>query len=484
MSLENKVIRVLIFISYLLFLNGCIGLSQEQTSASPISIPDPAQTAQIHPPTPSFVIYTPAVTGTSYQLTVSQSPTSEAAVYSTPTSAPTATFIDAPLPDGLQVVFIAEDILYLWKPDEVRKLLSLPLIYHPKLSGDGNWIAFIQEVDGDITRYDLWVVRTDGSELHRLLSAEDISILDRDDSRLILDEFAWMSGEPTLLFNTLREMEGPPGAWPSFDLFQVDILGNISRLAKPDQGGKFIPSPDGHFIAVASPSRIGVINLKSGLNRSLLNFDHLMMPCSCYNIPQLRWTENSQAIIVSIPPSTIYYPAMYEGEPEQIWQLEINEPPEILAQVEPSLHRSVVNLSPGANYYFYFEGGTCIDGSMGMIHLRSLDPNGINREMFCAFSTPDWTPDGEHFHFKLDGKWHYGSVSDSSTQEMEFLDQPTNPSVSPSINIEWIDGTYYLMYIHTPGGCSISIGTVEGIVSNIYRTSLNSCPRTSFSLSK
>jgi alpha-glucosidase (family GH31 glycosyl hydrolase) len=90
-------------------------------------------------PTPSSAIYTPAVTGTSYHLTVSQSPTSEAAVYSTPTSAPTATFIDAPLPDGLQVVFIAEDILYLWKPDEVRKLLSLPLIYHPKLSGDGNW---------------------------------------------------------------------------------------------------------------------------------------------------------------------------------------------------------------------------------------------------------------------------------------------------------------------------------------------------------
>lgn len=477
------IIRMLILSSCLFFLNGCIGLSQEQT-ATPISIPDPDHTTLIHPPTPSSDIYSPAVTGTSYQLIVSQSPTSEVAVNSTPTSAPTATFINAPLPDGLQVVFAAEDTLYLWNRDELQELLSLPLIYHPKLSGDGNWIAFIQEFEGEINRYDVWAVRPDGSELHRLLSAEDISILDSDDSRLILDEFAWLSGEPTLLFNTLREMEGPPGAWPSFDLFQVDISGNISRLAKPDQGGKFILSPNGDFIAVASPERIGVIDLKSGSNRTLLNFDHLMMPCSCYNIPQFLWTESSQAIIVSIPPSTIYYPAMYEGEPEQIWQLDINQPPEILAQVEPSLNRSVVNLSPGANYYFYFEGGTCLDGSMGMIHLRSLDPKGINRELFCAFSTPDWTPDGEYFHYKLEGKWYFCSVSDRFTQEMEFLDQPTNPSVSPSSYFEWIDDTYYLMFVHTPDGCSISIGTIEGIISNIYRTSATFCPRTSFSLSK
>lgn len=64
---------------------------------------------------------------------------------------------------------------------------------------------------------------------------------------------------------------------------------------------------------------------------------------------------------------------MYDGEPEQVWNLSIDGQDELAVEVDPDPGLgSAVRFLPHAEYYFYFEASHCLDVAERILHLRSL----------------------------------------------------------------------------------------------------------------
>ena len=62
-------------------------------------------------------------------------------------------------------------------------------------------------------------MRTDGSELHRLLGPEDLVSLTGNEAALFIYNVDWIPSSHKILFNTEKVIQGTPGSIPLFDLF-------------------------------------------------------------------------------------------------------------------------------------------------------------------------------------------------------------------------------------------------------------------------
>ena len=227
-------------------------------------------------------------------------------------------------------------------------------------SDDGHWILFRQRhisLDGINPTFDeLWVVRTDGSETKRLVGSDDLMAV--TGKKVLMDYFSWLPGEPKLLFNTEEIIDGPPGSSPLFDLYSVDLAGQITQLLKPGDAGRFVPSPDGVHVALATGTSIKVLDLDSGEQRTLLEFEPMKVPIDGGpRTPKMVWDPNGQFVLTSILPENLYYPDKYGGEPEQVWRLFVNGQVELVAQLQPvSPNHAGINISPDLQYFFYLNG--------------------------------------------------------------------------------------------------------------------------------
>jgi Tol biopolymer transport system component len=415
--------------------------------------------------------WTPHPTGTSPYWTPQPTITSTLPVY-------------ADIPDNLQVVFTGENTLYLWKKGELTELLKGGSVHSPTISSDGEWVVFHQQVkeDHEHPRDEIWAVRSEGGDLHRLLSTEEISSLIEDKPQLIINHLSWMPNNQQILFNTEEVIEGPPGSWYVFDLYQLDISGEIKTLANPGEGGDFYPSPDGRFIAIATTKRIGVIDLKNGTTQTLLEFDPLLIPTEAYSTPRLHWDRTSTYITTSIPPQHIYSPWEYKGELEQIWRLHITGEADLITEVDPVVGRpTIVKISPYGDYYFYFEYGKCGDGAMFTSHLKILPSGDEIFELPCTFNEPEWTPDGEHFMYEENLKWLLGSVEEATIHHLDYLDLPTAPNIYPPIISFWLNESYNLIRWYSPQGCEFLLASTDRILASIYKYPAGLCPRLDYS---
>jgi hypothetical protein len=227
-----------------------------------------------------------------------------------------------------------------------------------------------------------------------------------------------------------------------------------------------------------------LIDLETEIKLTLLEFDPLLIPTEAYSTPRLHWDKTSSYITNTIPPQHIYSPWEYSGEPEQIWRLHVSGEADLLAEVEPLVGiPSVVKISPFGDYYFYFEGEECLDGGMLTSHLRILPSGEESLEIPCAFFTPEWTPDGENFHYKLDGEWILGNINDPSTHDLGFVNLPAAENIWPKNKLFWIDNSTFLLKNHGPEGCNLFLGTVDGILVNLYKSPSDQCPSVDYSIS-
>jgi hypothetical protein len=386
--------------------------------------------------------------------------------------------------EGLLMVYMLDDTIYLWKEGEVTELLKQESFSPRSLSYDGNWLTLNKKVQEDHPRHEIWVIGIDGDNLHRLLSVEEISALPEYDSQLMIWDYDWMPTTPQLIFTTHREIEGPPGHSPMFDLFLLDISGELEQLAAPGDGGDPFPSPDGRYVATSTTRRIALIDLETGENHTMLEFDPLLIPTEAWRTPNLYWDRTSQHFTATIPPPDIYYnpdwPGGYSGGLEQIWRMHITGEVELLAEVEPAVGRpTVLRVSPYAEYYFTTEWGACGDGDFFIPHLRTL-PDG--EELFtlpCWPDFPDWLPDGISYHYRSDEGWHLGNVNDPVIHDISFVRQPTVDNVWPSVSLEWIDTTSYIRSRRISPDCDLHFGTVDGHLFPLFNQ-LEYCPHIIF----
>lgn len=398
---------------------------------------------------------------------------------------PAPTFIAASLPEGLAVAYIVEDALWLWKQNSTKLLIQQEHIFDPQLSDDGQWLIFRQEhisLEEKIHTEDVWAIRTDGSELHRLLGSDDLTARMGEEVSHFINDISWLPGRHELLFNTDQKIEGPPEIWPVFDLFLLDLSGHITRLADPGAGGRFTPSPDGLYVALATDERVGILNLENGERRTLLDFQPLELGCECIAIPRVAWDPESQFVLISIPPHKLHSPEEYAGEPEKVWRLFVNGKAELVAQWMPLARVSGIEADPKLQYFLYLHD-SCAD-AMGMVQVHELT-SGKESALFCAWELPQAIPDGEHFIYEWDGLWRLGDVSDATGNDppLDVLNVPTDPTVHHSPRLIWVDDEYFLLVLRGEEACTLSIATLQGVVTEIIRTPPDLCPEPDLSLS-
>ncbi len=403
--------------------------------------------------------------------------TSTPTFFPTPTSnipQPTPTYISVPIPEGLKVAYITQDTLYLWKESQTLQLLTLPNISHPLLSTDGQWIIFQQyqpKSSPPCCASEVWAIRSDGSDLHSLLSLNDLAALAVDEQLNFLDQIAWVPGRHELIFSTQHVIEGPPGALPTLDLYLLDLAGNITPLIEPGQGGwYFVPSPTGRYVVLVDSSRISRVDLQSGDYLSLLEYDVVGMGTDFPYMPSIVWDPNGRFVMTWIPPANLYQ-YDYNNEPVQLWRL-------FMAGAVEQIYRRVVykpysfSLSPDLRYLLYLDYG-CVDG-VGMLHVRNLT-TGEEQPRYCVWELPRWAADSRHFIFHNDGGWQIGNVFDTLTQSADIFDPD---------RISWINDGYFLLYFRGHGICKLTIANLQGVITEIISTGTKDCPDSGFSLSK
>ena len=365
------------------------------------------------------------------------------------------------------MVYMLDGTIYLWKEGKVTELLKQDSVSPVSLSYDGNWLALSKKVQEDHPRYEIWVIGIDGVNLYRLLSVEEIAALPEDDSQLIIQDYDWMPTTHQLLFTTHRVIEGPPEVSPMFDLYLLDISGKLRQLAAPGDGGDYFPSPDGRYVATSTTRRIALIDLETGENQTLLEFEPLRIPTEAWHTPNLHWDRTSQHFTATIPPPDIYtppdWPGGYSGGLEQIWRMHITGETELLAEVEPSVGRpTVLSISPFAEYYFNTEWGNCGDGDFFITRLLTL-PEG--EELFtlpCWPAFPAWLPDGISFQYRSEEGWHLGNINKPITHDLSFVRQPTADNVWPDVSLEWINTSSFIRRKYISPNCELYFGTVDG----------------------
>jgi hypothetical protein len=417
------------------------------------------------------------------EVTSSPVPSSTVAPTMTPIPASSTPVIPPDL-EGLQIAYITEDTLYLWKNGTTQLITTQPGISSPKLSSDGEWIIYRQIID--LMRIDIvfWSVKTDGTELHKILTPPDLTALIDTELRVLINDLDWLPQTHSMIFSTLlyKDMiDGNPYEYNN-DLYLLELDGRITQIAKAGLAGEFTPSPDGRYVAVTTRSQIGIWDLETNTRRTLLDFDPLRRGCDCIYFPQLQWDKGGDYLMTAIPSPNIYYPDDFRGEPEEIWRLYVNGSAELVAQVAPStLINNVVLLSPNLERYFYYDGSTCESG-LYTIQIRDLSADTVLREIPCSSRFPIWVPDGEHFLFAAE-HWELGNIVDPSTKELEFLDRD-NMKTHWSTDITWIDETYFLHRSRSDDQEIISLATLDGIIAQIVTTSSDASAQFDHSLFK
>ena len=397
----------------------------------------------------------------------------------------TPTFISAPLPRDLTVTYIVEDELWAWKQNTSQLLLQGENIFAPQISDDGQWVLFRKRTrpsDWSIRPFEeLWVVRTDGSELNRLLGPDDLVALTGDEAALFIYDVDWIPGSHKILFNTEKVIQGPPGSIPLFDLYSLELSGEATQLVEAGSGGKFYISPTGTHVALTTNSRIAVLDLENNKQRTLFEFEPLLIPTEGTFTTRVSWDSQGLFLMTVIHPSKMYY-SDYAGEPTQVWRLFVNGQTELITEFQPFIPHTGVIFSPDLQYFFYlYPGNSCVKS--GMLTLYDI-ASGEGYPLFCSHRLPQWVPDNEHFIYSLE-TWQLGSISDDSNQVLDMLNVPTNPQFRVPPHLTWIDDEYFLLVLPSIDVCTINVATLEGIISEIASTQLSACTQDiAFSLPK
>jgi len=389
----------------------------------------------------------------------------------------TPTFIPVTLPDDLVVSYIVEDTLWVWEQNGSQMLMQQKNISDPVFSDDSQWLLFRQRhisSDGSTPPFDeLWVARTNGSEIKRLVGSDDLMAL--MGKKVLMDYFSWLPGQHEILFNTEEIIDGPPGSWPLFDLYSVDLAGQITQLIEPGDAGRFVPSPDGGHVALVTDSRIKVFDLENGKQRTLLEFEPVEVQMDGgLRTPKVVWDPYGQFVMTSILPKNLYYQDKYAGEPIQVWRLFVNGQVELIAELQPFIPATGIAFSPNLQYFFYLNN-SCIDG-MGMLYVYNL-ATAEEYPLLCVWNLPQWAPDSEHFIYELDGLRQLGSISDKTNQPLDVLNVPTDPNVQASPQLIWMNAEFFLLVLRRSNVCTLSVATLQGVVTEIASTPPDVCPQ-------
>jgi Tol biopolymer transport system component len=299
-------------------------------------------------------------------------PTATATVTPTNTPKPTPTALPFMALDGLRAVSTSSDG-NLYVRDSGKSAIQLAQDVKagqydrlPLISEDGEKIIFYRAGESNLDS--LYAINADGTGEQALVTSERLAAFGEayDDVWTRLFSLAFVPGTHLLLFNTYDDMqENYPGRpYAGDDLFIINTdTGKLKQLRGRGQGGNFLVSPDGKWIAIQTLDHIDVIDTQGQMvYQNLVTYDkteaHVVIP--------MHWTLDSKELIIL--PSEIPESSGGDSFVRSIWRYAVNGGMRTEIKLTPEVVFNYYSISPDGNWIAY---------SYDMAYLNPQTTNGV-----------------------------------------------------------------------------------------------------------
>lgn len=200
-------------------------------------------------------------------------------------------------PSLLVIAWVDEGNLYAWQQGGAPRQVAAGGIVRPFVSPDGQRVVFVSNPNPN--EYALRVVNIDGTGEASLGLPEEIR-------GLALHQLAW-HGSTTFYFNTVAAADY--GLTLGDDLYRADLIaGQVERILAAGEGGNFVLSPDGRWVALvkagayaSAEGQISLMNLETREKRTPFLFPAVSTGSEYAFYPQVYWEPGSQALRAAVP---------------------------------------------------------------------------------------------------------------------------------------------------------------------------------------
>jgi len=342
---------------------------------------------------------------------------------------------------GLKVVYIKDGDLWLWNSGTSVQLTATGNNYNPRISADGQVIAFLRPVDD--FHLELWAINADGSNERRLVSVSDLDTIGagvRDPNSVAINpyHYQWIPGSHKLAFNTHQVFEGP-GLVLLEDLNVVDSdTLDLTHLLLHGWGGEFIYSPDGSKIAISTPTEIKLLDANGNNYRQVLAYDPVITYSEYRFYAQPIWSEDGTYLRVAIPPAD---PLALPQRSTRLWTIKVNETQatqdgEVYAV--PFFEQAATYSPDLARLIYLRETGQPSENLRELV-IATFDGKGewvYQKTALLRFES--WSLDSNHFSFTI-GEDQQGWLGGLETPATMLNDDPYGIQ-----DIRWINSDLFL----------------------------------------
>ncbi len=354
------------------------------------------------------------------------------ALEAAPIRADTPVPLPTPLPKKLKIVYTKTSGLWLWDGSASRQLTNSGPDSSPKISDDGQVVAFSRAGE-------LWAVNVDGSNERALASSAELAALPRGaEGKPEVSQFVFAPGSHDVYFNTLLMTESYPIA--QYDLAKVNADAPVVQsLLKNDAGGKIVFSPDGRKIALVQPEKINLVNADGSGFKTLFTFKMVSTYSEWFYLPEIVWMPDSSGFKTVIPASDplanpkeltrFYFVPAAGGEAAKL--------AEFLAA--PVFQAGVFISPDGTKVLYGKEQG-------GNLELRVIDASTADKMVFWLprdkFGLRGWTPDSRGIlYWRDDTRRAWLLAADGQTLPLS--------DVAYADSVTWVDASRYLFVNET-----------------------------------
>jgi dipeptidyl aminopeptidase/acylaminoacyl peptidase len=336
-----------------------------------------------------------------------------------------------------------------------RQLTSSGQDAAPQFSDDGRLVAFRRIVDPKLDVEELWVINTDGSNEHILVSKDWLSAARPGETTTIF-RAEWVPGTHVLAF-TIQVVFDEPGFLVDENLYLVDVdEGKVSATLPTGEGAAyFFYSPDGAGIALSSPTTISLMHADGSGWREVASFKGTGLGDGVY-VPTVDWSPDGSYLRAAIPSNDLLTPG------ETLWHIPADgEPASIIGTVAEGFG---VAYAPDLQH-IAFHTRTASESNVSELHIADGDGTGDGVYVTGAsLQWWGWAPDNRRFIYSMDGSAFLGEIGAAPRPLFSDISSVSWPRWVGEDQVIFFSGKReaWQLRLGTPGGTSVLLASPSG----------------------
>ena len=334
----------------------------------------------------------------------------------------------------------------------VHAILSTGDVMGPRLSDDGQWVAFVRSAD--YAHYSLWVIGFDGSGERQLVNQDQFFDLKNHDDAIGAEPYiySWVPGTHTIAFNTSPVFDGP-GLFINDDLHIVNAdSGTLSTLLAPGEGGIFYFSPDGTQIALVTADDISLINTDGSNRRSnVLEYEWILTYSEYAYYAEPMWSADSTFLRVAIPP---HDPLGDPAAQTTLWHIPTDGSAAGIAGHVTIAPLTSVRISPDMSWIAYLSYFSDAADNRRNLHINNFSGTADTTYTNGQIGFNTWSPDSTHFVY-VNRSSETTKYADKDGGEIQLI------PVGTAIGVSFINEYTYIYTRNTGAEWQIMYGNVD-----------------------